>query len=126
MEKEQAVQKCKWDGWAKWLLITGFVVAGINLLRFPLGYSSSALELTLKLIELACIWGMWKFKRLGFYVFMGLYLMFALIGIATFLPLLALASGARLILAFLVVRTRWTDMDPVKFPFSGTSAPQGE
>jgi len=113
MDKIQLVEKRKWDGWAEWVLIAGFVIAGINLLRFPLGYSSSDLELTLKLTELACIWGMWKFKRLGFYVFMGLYLLWVLVGIATFLPFVAIASGVRLILASLVVRSRWNDMDPV-------------
>jgi len=119
---------CKWTGLAKWLLIANLVFVGIRVLV------DEPEDLIVSLPSLVCIWGIYKFKRLGFYVLAAIYVTLALIsfGAAAYapygtireeiVPTIAWYAG-RLLVISLIVRSRWKDMDPV---FKAKSTPEGQ
>ena len=120
-EELASAGKRKWTGLAKWLLIVGLVMGGINVLVATRG------EMIVALPSLVCIWGIYKFKRWGFYGIVAI----RVFTIALALGVLALAEvradsawsskgtqalfseGWGLIWTWLVVRSRWKEMDPV-------------
>lgn len=127
------MRKRNWGGLAKFLLILGLVMGGVNVLGATPG------ELIVGLPLLVCIWGIYKFKRLGYYVFVAI----RVFTIALVLLVLALAEvrgdsawsfkatqsllseGWGLLWTWLIVRSRWKDMDPVFRKKRGPPTGQG-
>ncbi len=130
MEKAQPVLKRKWTGLVKWLLIANLVWGGFKVL------GATPIELITLLPLLICLWGIYRFKRWGFYAMATIRVVdfFICLGAQSYaaeaqaMPYIEsiVADVFALTLVALIVRTRWTDMDPVRFPFRGTSTPYGE
>lgn len=120
MEKAQPLPNRKWTGLAKWVLIGLLVVFGIACFGPPL---VDQVEMAVLLV---CLCGIYEFKRWGFYGFLALRLAGIFMSLGAFgyvfgaeaddLAQGVFTVGWQLIVVSLIVRTRWTDMDPVKFP----------
>lgn len=126
-EEPPAPPKRKWTGLAKWLLIANLVFGGIGVC------TAEPDELILMLPSYVSVWMIYAFKRLGFYLLVAIHALSIWLALAhltdtnsvDFEAYLSVLFQAVLVLivASLIVHSRWKDMDP---PFWEKRASEGE